>query len=119
MAELLVISDDEGTKCLVQSILQQAGHRVTIASSPREATWMLPSSVEAILISVTPHPQNSVNTMAAIRSDFPDTPLLALVAPDDRTDFFVIRMQGADDVLRYPVTPTRLLQAVRGLLYKS
>jgi DNA-binding response OmpR family regulator len=118
MAELLVISEDERTKCLVQSILQQAGHRVTIASSPPEATWMLPSSVEAILISVTSHP-HSVNTMAAIRSDFPDTPLLALVAPDDRTDFFVIRMQGADDVLRYPVTPTRLLQAVRGLLYKS
>jgi adenylate cyclase len=117
MAELLVISDDEGTKCLVQSILQQAGYRVTIASTPREATWMLPSSVEAILIDVKPHVQNSV-TMGAIRSDFPDTPLLALVAPDDRTDFFVIRLQGADDVLRYPVTPTRLLQAVRGLLCK-
>lgn len=116
MTRVLVISSDDRHRSSLHSMLQRAGYTVATVSSPYGAGWRPHATIDAVLIDLQEAHSIGTEAVAATREEFPETPMLALVEPQQGVDFFALRIYGADDVLQHPVTAERLLEAVKSLL---
>jgi len=119
MARVLVISADPSMRLLWEHILRTAGHTITLAETNIESEMVAPSAVNAVLIDLDTPNGDLLSSIAALRTRWPHVPILAIAGEDQPLNFLELRMNGADDVLKHPVSPTALVEAVKRALEEA
>jgi DNA-binding response OmpR family regulator len=117
MPTVLFISVDHRARLLLTTILECAGHTVSMAGSLAEGIECLAREVADVVLLAVRTPQSDVlEGIAQLRAASPLVKILLLVQKGDVMDFFAVRMVGADDVLRQPLGSKALLDAVNHAL---
>jgi CheY-like chemotaxis protein len=112
MARVLVISPNEMMRYFLEIILESAGHQVSVLENDVGIETVPQREVNAVLLDLNTPGAEPPSSLAAVRTRLPRVPIVAIAGTDQRLDFLEVRMSGADDVLRYPVLPRALLEAV-------
>ena len=103
--------------CPIGLILEHAGHTVRIADNFSQAHEDLRhSDADVVLTDLHMPDSESLRHIAYLHTEFPLVKILVIVDDHDTVDFLRVRMSGADDVLRQPLTIKTLLDAVKQAL---
>ena len=97
-------------------ILQTAGHTISLAERSIEGQMVTSSPVNAVLIDLDTPDGERLSSIAALRTRWPHVPILAIAGENQPLNFLEVRMNGADDVLKQPLSPTTLADAVKRAL---
>jgi DNA-binding response OmpR family regulator len=117
MARVLLMSEQHPISCFVRTVLENAGHMVTVAPTAVEGGRMLrEQKVELIMADLHLPECNDPAVIAAWRQEFQAVKIIALADRAVTADFLAIRMMGADDVLQMPLGSDELLLAVQTAL---
>ena len=116
MARLLVITGDRSMRQSLGNILEGGGHIISMAEAGAVGQIFSQSGVEAILIDLNMPDAEGLPPIASLRAVFPHVPILAIAGEVGLIDFLEVRMKGADDILRQPLAPNTLLEAVERAL---
>lgn len=118
-AKILVVAEDEASRCLLRVTLGAAGYEVSEAmanlSSLEEART---NPIDLIVFDVGKGASDGWSICAKMRADplAPNVPIVALTARNDQATHELAMASGADDFLAKPVSSTELLLRVRSLL---
>jgi CheY-like chemotaxis protein len=121
MANILVIDDDRGVLTVIKSILQGAGHDVTVSSDPREAITLLSQSQFHLLLTDANMPELSgFDLVKAVRRVHSHESLAVALLTGRKAKQDVKRALqcGADDYIVKPIDPPLLLAKVSSLVGK-
>ena len=117
MARVLVIGTDDAARLLLTNILEGGGYMVSVAGSFAEGREMLSRSpVDAVLTDLQWRGSDALQSIACLRMEFPLVKILAIAREQQTIDFLAVRVMGADDILRQPLTIDALLDAVEQAL---
>ncbi|WP_158521762.1 hybrid sensor histidine kinase/response regulator [Thioclava marina] len=115
--DLLVVDDNLLNRDLLSAMLEQMGHRVSVASGGRKAIEMAAQApFDAILMDISMPEINGIQATRAIREgEGPNrlTPVIAVTAhamPEERAEFFDAGMEG---FVEKPVRRKTLAEALR------
>ena len=112
MARVLVISADYNMSSFLEHILQTAGYSISLAENHLGTEMFSQTSVNAILVDLSMPGAAAPSFVAALRSGFPDVPILLIAGENQTLDFLEMRLSGADDVLKKPFSQSTLLEAM-------
>jgi len=115
-AHALVVDDNPVNRLLVQTILEAAGHQVSLAAGGQEAIDLVTdNSYDLVLMDVNMPQVDGLQATARIRA-LPDgksgIPVLALTASALPEEVDRYTSSGMDGYIAKPVDPARLLAAV-------
>lgn len=116
---VLVVDDNEQNRALVQTTLEEEGHRVRVASGGEEALSMFDAELpDCVLLDVRMPGTDGLMVCRAIRTRpvGGDTPIVFLTALRDVETFDEALEAGGDDFLTKPVRPTELIVRVQAAL---
>lgn len=113
MATILLIDDDVEIRTLVEAELSAAGHTVTVASNGLEGFRYYRAAPRDIVITDLDMPeQDGLDTIAAIRREFPAAIIVAISDHDGRSTLSLARALGACETFEKPLSGRRLLQSI-------
>jgi CheY-like chemotaxis protein len=113
MAHILVISADHTRSLFLTSVLESAGHTTNLAEDAANSSLIPKADVNAVLVDLSMPQSKPLSEMATLRRRLPHVAIIAIASEDQPVDFLELRMTGADDVLKLPVSPPSLLEAVQ------
>jgi signal transduction histidine kinase len=116
---ILVVDDNEQNRALVQTTLEEEGHRVRVASGGEEALLAFDQDLpDCVLLDVRMPGTDGLKVCRTIRARTVggDTPIVFLTALRDVETFDEALTAGGDDFLTKPVRPTELLVRVQAAL---
>ncbi|QEX21180.1 hypothetical protein FRZ61_11020 [Hypericibacter adhaerens] len=120
MARILVIDDEETVRGLIRQILAQAGHEVEEAENGAAGlAAMRLQAAELVITDIIMPEMEGVETVLALRKEFPDTPVIAMSGGGRTANFDFLataKKLGAARVLQKPFRPATLLEAVAACL---
>ena len=116
MAQILVISADRTRGLFLSRVLESAGHTIGLAEDTTGTSVSPKTDVNAVLVDLSMPDREPLSEVAMLRRRLPHVPIIAIASKDHSIDFLELRMTGADDVLRYPFSPSSLLEAVQRAL---
>ena len=118
-ARILVIDDNEDFAELIRHFLQAEGFSVAIARDGRLGLEIQRHQPAEIIITDIFMPrQDGVETIAALRSEFPAAKIIAMTGRESITDFDALRVAdelGAVQTFKKPFDIPDLVAAVRRL----
>jgi two-component system, chemotaxis family, chemotaxis protein CheY len=120
---ILVVDDDEITRCLIEESLRYAGHQVLVAANGVSGMRLLRREQPDIVITDILMPdQDGFGMIMAVRREKPAAKIIAISGGGvlGSLDLLVsARRLGADDTLVKPVMPDALLDCVNRFLPKD
>jgi DNA-binding response OmpR family regulator len=117
MARILVISEQNSIAGFVRTVLENAGHVVTVAPTAVEGGRLLrEGDVQVILADLRLPECKDPCVIATWREEFQAVKIIVFSDRPIMADFLALRLMGADDVLRMPLGSEELLLAVRTAL---
>ena len=113
MGRVLLIGADH----ISRLILEQAGHTVRIVDNFSQSHEdVRHSDADVVLTDLHMPDSESLRLIDHLRTEFPLVKVLVILGEHETVDFLAVRMIGADDVLRQPLTTKTLLDAVKQAL---
>jgi len=113
---VLIVDDDPLTREFAQSILEQSGYSVRVASDGEAAIAALDEQhADIVLLDILMPRKDGLETLLELKRRSPDIAVIATSASvvQMRNDYLAIAEQfGADAILRKPFTPQTLSAAV-------
>jgi CheY-like chemotaxis protein len=120
MARVLIVDDDDQVRRVFRKALEAGGYQVTEAPNGRiGARLYRESPSDLIIMDLIMPEQEGLETITALRRDFPDVKIIAISGGGrgTATDYLsVARKLGAMLSLEKPITPGGLLHEVDQLL---
>lgn len=119
---VLVADDDRDVVDLVRYNLEVSGMDVVVAYDGIQAIQLVAEHRPSLLVLDIMMPRmDGLDVCRAIRSsaELNEIPILVLTAKDSEDDEIHLLSLGADDFLRKPVSPRRLIARVRALLRRQ
>ena len=118
--KVCVVDDDPLVRGLVRAILAEKGYEVLEAGDGEAGMRILERGAPDLLVTDIMMPnQDGIETIRAMKRDFPRTPILAMSGSSDGTgaDFLAMaRKLGADAHIKKPFEPAAFLERVESLL---
>ena len=117
---ILMVDDDDDARTLLGEVLEQAGAVVRSAGSAREAFELLTQEAPDVLVSDIGMPYEDGYSLVRRIRDLPpeqagDVPAIALTAYARAEDIAAARAAGFQLHLVKPVSPERLISAIRSI----
>lgn len=113
----LVIEDDKLYMLLVCQTLEREGWHVDVAVNGRAGMALLRErSYDAVVTDIVMPEQEGIETIRAIRHEFPKTRIVAMSSGSDRPDMDYLQLArafGAHQTIEKPFTPGALSACVR------
>jgi DNA-binding response OmpR family regulator len=113
---ILVIDDDEITRCLIEEPLRYAGHQVLVATNGVSGMRLLNKEQPHLVITDILMPdQDGFGLIMAVRREWPAVKIIAISgggAVGSLNLLVTASRLGADDTLTKPVRPKELLDSV-------
>lgn len=123
MAHILLVEDDDMVRQTMEEILRLAGHETRPARNGREALEQCAESVPDLVVTDILMPEvEGVETVARLRALKPDLPIVAYSGGGRSEHFEFLDLAGrigADRVLRKPILPRQLCEAVDAALARG
>jgi type II secretory ATPase GspE/PulE/Tfp pilus assembly ATPase PilB-like protein/ActR/RegA family two-component response regulator len=120
---VLVVDDDAANRTIARALLQKEGHRVTEAQDGQEALDVLAShdDVGLVLLDLSMPRVDGMQVLRTVRSAFrtAGVPVIVLTGTTEPEQEFAAMDAGADDYLRKPFEPRRLVARVRAALRRA
>ncbi|MBI4873963.1 MAG: response regulator, partial [Acidobacteria bacterium] len=114
---ILVVDDEPGIRHLFEEILRAEGYEVRTAANGIEALKRLKESACDLVITDLVMPeQEGIETIQAIRSDYPEARIIAISGQFEGRFLQVARMMGAQAALLKPIRSDELLDTVKRVL---
>jgi two-component system chemotaxis response regulator CheY len=117
---ILVIDDDEITRCLIEELLLCAGHQVLVAANGVSGMRLLSKEQPDLVITDILMPdQDGLGLIMAVRRERPAAKIIAISGGGALGSLDLLmsaRRLGADDTLTKPVMPDELLESVNRFL---
>jgi CheY-like chemotaxis protein len=115
---VVVVDSQDDARVTASKLLQDAGVRVLIPETAREALGLLDAAAPSLyLLNLNPHDLSGIRLCAAIRRLRPATQVLAVTeAACDGAERQVVLKAGAAGILARPVSRSMLVGAVRTVL---
>lgn len=117
---ILVIDDEDGDRLLLQTMLNDAGFLVDVATDGSIGLSLVQKNqYDLVITDIFMSDVEGFDVIAAIKQDFPDTKIIAVSAgglPGDSTILDMAESLGADDVMIKPVDGDWLVERVTCLL---
>src|ERR1700690_576865 len=118
MSRILVMDDEADTRILIEEILTSAGHEVVLAANGLEGMRQYHSTpVDLALVDLFMPKQEGLETIKALKQQFPDFPVIAMSGDSLALPLLSIAQRlGATEVLQKPFLPEELLEAIKLVL---
>jgi CheY-like chemotaxis protein len=116
---VLVVEDDSATALVCARLLQKAGYKATIASDAGQAVTLAHRDPPALILTDLMMPAGggvSLLERLALSSKTRTIPILVMTASRDAGLERRAVEAGASQVLKKPLEPERVLEAVRGAI---
>jgi DNA-binding response OmpR family regulator len=117
--KILVIDDDDGSRCLIENALQFDGHQVQVATNGVSGMRLMRLERPDIVITDILMPdQDGLGIIRSMRQEFPEVKILAISGGGTvgSLDLLVAAEHlGADATLAKPFVPEQLFESVKGL----
>lgn len=116
---VLVVEDDPATRIVVQSLLEAAGHAVTLAADGYEAISVAESvPVDVVLMDISLPGMDGTQAAAALRAAAlgASVPIIAMSAHVFKTEVDQYLTAGMDGYINKPLTPETLLGGIETVL---
>lgn len=112
------MEDEADTRILIEEILKSAGHEVVLAANGLEGMRLYhATSVDLALIDLFMPKQEGLETIRALKQQFPDFPIIAMSGDSLALPLLSIAQRlGAAEVLQKPFLPEELLEAIKNVL---
>lgn len=108
---VLVVDDDGEMRALVQDVLQDHGHRVTVACNGREALKQLSEEQYAVVLTdLRMKEMQGIELLSEIKRAYPDINVILMTAFGSVDTAIEAMKQGAYDYLMKPVKNEELLR---------
>ena len=118
--DILLVEDDRMLLDALSSCLSVRGHSIRTASSVAESMQLLEELVSDLVISDMNLPgTDGLALLRAVRSSFPDIPVVMMTADRDMDRAVAAFRLGALDYLRKPIRTDELLACVERALERS
>lgn len=119
-AGIVVLDDDPAIRSFLGLVLHQSGYRVMEASSSRQAVLHLrQNKVDLLITDVIMPYQDGLETIQAVRKEFPQLRVVAMSGGFGEEYLEVARHLGAQDVIRKPFTADGVVDTIRRILLTS
>ena len=117
MATVLVIDDDQTTRAMIGTAVEEIGHQATYALDGDEGVQMVKSnSYDVVFMDLAMPNKNGLIAIQEILEEFPGTKIVAISGKDpemlERAEKY-----GALKALTKPITPKQVQDAVEDLLH--
>jgi type II secretory ATPase GspE/PulE/Tfp pilus assembly ATPase PilB-like protein/ActR/RegA family two-component response regulator len=120
---VLVIDDDELIRTLARALLEKAGMKVTEAEDGEQALAHLERGEEfsMVLLDLDMPKLSGMDVLKAIRSKLTTAglPVVILTGSEAEQDEIRVMDAGADDYVRKPIVPDRLLTRIKSVLRRA
>ncbi len=117
MAWVLVIDVDESIRRMLCEVLRRAGYAAVAAADGREGMARFREKpADLVITDILMPEQEGLETISALRRDFPEVKIIAISGGGTRSSFDYLRFAqklGAARTLAKPFTPSELLDVVR------
>ncbi|PIE33785.1 two-component system response regulator [candidate division KSB3 bacterium] len=119
MSKILIIDDSLVEIKILQSILADTGHQITVARNGEEgeqtARILLP---DLIFLDVVMPKKNGFQVCRDLRKElqFKETPIILLTSKSQDTDKFWGKQQGATEYIIKPYEPQQIVEALKKYL---
>ncbi len=114
---VLVIDDELALRQTLARILQQAGFEITTAASALEGLDLLSRQTwDLVYMDIRMPDMNGLEALKAIRTRFPDLPVILFTAQPDLSSALEALRNGATDYLLKPLKPETILERTRTTL---
>lgn len=122
MARILVADDDEQAIEVVRAALEECGHIVGALNDGVGVKNVVEfKRPDLVILDCSMPSMSGVDALREIRNSVTafDTPVLMLTARQSDSDEQIAMYAGADDYLRKPINPQRLVNRVEALLERK
>ena len=120
MARILIVDDDEMMRAMLNGIVTEAGHEVTICDTSQEATRIADEIEPDLIITDIFIPEKGgLEVIRHVKDVLPDTKIIAISGFDMRQDVDVLELAkrgGADETFQKPVHAQVLSDTIQLLL---
>jgi len=117
MATVLVIDDDQTTRAMIGTAVEEIGHQATYALDGDEGVQMVKSNAyDVVFMDLAMPNKNGLIAIQEILEEFPGTKIVAISGKDPE---MLERAEkcGALKALTKPITPKQVQDAVEELLH--
>jgi CheY-like chemotaxis protein len=119
MARILVIEDADDEREFLRELLMSAGHQVCVARNGKIALSLLREwHVEAVVTDMLMPEMDGVETIMALRQQYPDVKIIAVSGVGSVSPGYCLRLArnlGAQIVIPKPFAPGEILDAIHNL----
>ncbi len=117
MATVLVIDDDQTTRAMIGTAVEEIGHQVAYALDGEEGVQMIKSSAyDVVFMDLAMPNKNGLIAIQEILEEFPGTKIVAVSGRD--TEMLERALEyGALQALTKPITPKQAQDTVEKLLH--
>jgi CheY-like chemotaxis protein len=117
--KILVIDDEDGSRCLIENALQLDGHQVLVAANGVNGMRLMRLEQPDIVITDILMPdQDGLGTIRCMRQEFPAVKILAISGGGTVGSLDLLEAAGrlgADATLAKPFVPEQLFESVSRL----
>ncbi len=114
---ILVVDDEDDVRLTLRSMLESAGYQVLEAPNGKVAMTICRSQpVDLMITDIFMPEQEGMETIQAVRREFPNLPIIALSGKAPGVYLKTARLLGAQATLEKPIRLQTLLETVRTLL---
>jgi CheY-like chemotaxis protein len=118
--KILVVDDDPGVRDVIRSMLESAGYSVLAAENGKEAMKILKDTrVDLILTDLVMPEQEGIETIKALRRDYPDLKVIAMSGAFGGDYLRIASYLGAHGTLPKPIQMRALLKLIGETLGES
>lgn len=117
MATVLVIDDDQTTRAMIGTAVEELGHQATYAHDGDEAVQMVRSNeYDVVFMDLAMPNKNGLIAIQEILEEFPGTKIVAITGKDPAL-LERAKEYGALKALAKPITPKQVQDTVEELLH--
>ena len=114
---ILIVDDDAAVRMVMQAILEEAGHRVAIATNGREALDRISlGGIELIITDLVMPEQEGIETIKRLRREYPGVKVIAMSGAFGGDYLQIAGFLGAHKTLVKPIRVETVLNAVEEVL---
>ena len=117
MATVLVIDDDQTTRAMIGTAVEELGHQATYALDGEEGVQMIKANTyDVVFMDLAMPNKNGLIAIQEILEEFPGTKIVAVSGKD--TEMLERAVEyGALQALTKPITPKQVQDSVEELLH--
>lgn len=118
MAHILIVDDEQDIREICKTYFEYEGFQVTTANNGQQALEALDTHIDVMVIDIMMPEVDGYTVVKTMKERGLDIPYMYLTAKTSEHDTIYGLMLGADDYIKKPFSPRKLVIRVKNLLHR-